>query len=176
MSLRHSFSIAAASLIFASALSAQGFTVGPIYAGPRIWTGNLNGSTAIGVQAEKGLTEAGKYGSGIISGGVGIDWYSWSYSYPGGKYEYSVVPIQAFSNYHFKVKSQPKLDPYAGLALVYSVVSSTVTGVSSASASASGMDLAGQFGARWFFTDKFAAQAQAGFGYGTLSVGATWKF
>lgn len=178
---RHPFaSVAAfvvlASLSAASAVSAQGFATGAIYAGPRIWTGNLNGATAIGVQAEKGLTAPGKYGPGVISAGLGVDWYSWDFSYPGGKYEYSVVPIQAFSNYHFVVKSQPKLDPYAGLALVYSVVNATVTGLGSASASASGTDIAGQVGARWFFTEKFAAQGQLGFGYGTLSVGATWKF
>ncbi|MBX9854759.1 MAG: hypothetical protein K2Y26_04505 [Gemmatimonadaceae bacterium] len=155
---------------------AQGFATGAVYAGPRIWTGNLNGATAIGVQAEKGLTAPGKYGPGVISAGIGVDWYSWDFTYPGGKYEYSVVPIQAFSNYHFAVKSQPKLDPYAGLALVYSVVNATVTGLGSASASASGTDIAGQVGARWFFTEKFAAQGQLGFGYGTLSVGATWKF
>ena len=176
MSLRFMISIAAAAVLGTQTASAQGFTTGAIYAGPRIWTGNLNGATAIGVQAEKGLTAPGKYGSGIISGGVGVDWYSWDFSYPGGKYEYSVIPIQAFSNYHFTVKSQPKLDPYAGLALVYSVVSTSVTGVATGGASASSADFAGQLGARWFFSEKFAAQAQAGFGYGTLSVGATWKF
>lgn len=159
-----------------SVAQSQGFVTGAIYAGPRIWTGNLNGATAIGVQAEKGLTAPGKYGPGVISAGLGVDWYSWDFTYPGGRYEYTVVPIQAFSNYHFVVKSQPKLDPYAGLALVYSVVNATVTGVGSASASASGTDIAGQVGARWFFTEKFAAQGQLGFGYGTLSVGATWKF
>lgn len=159
-----------------SVAQSQGFVTGAIYAGPRIWTGNLNGATAIGVQAEKGLTAPGKYGPGVISAGLGVDWYAWDFTYPGGRYEYTVVPIQAFSNYHFVVKSQPKLDPYAGLALVYSVVNATVTGVGSASASASGTDIAGQVGARWFFTEKFAAQGQLGFGYGTLSVGATWKF
>lgn len=165
-----------AGLLTATPAHSQGFVTDAIYAGPRIWTGNLNGATAIGVQAEKGLTAPGKYGPGVISAGLGVDWYSWDFSYPGGKYEYSVVPIQAFSNYHFVVKSQPKLDPYAGLALVYSVVNATVTGLGSASASASGTDIAGQVGARWFFTEKFAAQGQLGFGYGTLSVGATWKF
>ncbi|MBL0890969.1 MAG: hypothetical protein IBJ19_10175 [Gemmatimonadaceae bacterium] len=164
------------SLPAATALQAQGFATGAIYAGPRIWTGNLNGATAIGVQAEKGLTAPGKYGPGVISAGHGVDWYSWDFTYPGGKYEYSVVPIQAFSNYHSGIKTQPNAEPYAELAMEYSVVNATVTGIGSASASASGTDLAGQVGARWFFTEKFAAQGQLGFGYGTLSVGATWKF
>jgi hypothetical protein len=160
----------------ATPLFGQGYEVGPVYAGPRIFTGNLNGATAIGVQAEKGITKPGAYGTGSISAGAGIDHYSWNAAYPGGKYEYSVTPIQLFSNYHFKIASQPKLDPYAGLALVYSIVSASYTGIASASASANNTDFAGQFGARWFFNDKLAAQAQAGFGYGTLSLGATWRF
>lgn len=157
-------------------LAAQGFETGPIYAGPRIWTGNLNGATAIGVQAEKGFTAPGKYGTGIIAGGVGVDRYAWSTTFPGGEYEYSVVPIQVFGNYHFKVASQPKLDPYAGLAFVYSIVSASYSGIGTASASSSGSDIAGQVGARYFLTDKFAVQGQLGFGYGTLSAGATWRF
>lgn len=175
-SLTLAISLSTIGTVFAAAAEAQGFTDGPIYAGPRIWTGNLNGATAVGVQAEKGFTAPGKYGSGIISGGVGIDRYSWSSTFPGGKYEYSVVPIQVFSNYHFKVTSQPKLDPYAGLALVYQIVSASFTGLGTADASSSGTDIAGQVGARYFLTEKFAVQGQLGFGYGTLSLGATWRF
>src|SRR6185295_19051600 len=48
------------------------FTTGPFYAGPRIWIGNLNGAVAFGGQIEKGFTPAGKYGPGIISGGLGL--------------------------------------------------------------------------------------------------------
>lgn len=157
-------------------VAAQGFTAGPIYAGPRVWLGNLNGATAIGVQAEKGFTQPGKYGSGIIAFGAGVDHYSWDWGYPGGSYEYSVTPIQVFSNYHFKVATQPKLDPYAGLALVYSVVSASYTGIGSTSASNSTTDIAGHVGARYFLSGKFAVQGQVGFGYGTLSLGATWRF
>ena len=160
----------------ASVLPAQGFQTGTTYAGPRLWTGNLNGATAIGVQAERGLTAPGEFGPGVISGGVGIDWYSWDFAYPGGRYEYSVVPLQAFSNYHFPVASLPKLDPYVGLALVYSVVSASTTGIAAGSANASSADIAGQAGARWFVTEKLAVQGQVGFGYGTLSLGATWRF
>lgn len=167
---------AALSMLSASILAGQSFQANTTYAGPRMWTGNLNGATAIGVQAERGLTEAGAYGPGIITGGVGLDWYSWDFTFPGGQYEYSVIPIQAFSNYHFPVASLPKLDPYVGLALVYSVVSASTTGIASGSANANSADIAGQAGARWFVTDKFAVQGQLGFGYGTLSMGATWRF
>ena len=153
------------------------FDVGPFYAGPRIWLGNLNGAVAIGGQIEKGFTPAGKYGPGIIAGGVGIDYYKWDFDYTFGKYNYSVIPIQIFSNYHFVIESNKKLDPYAGLALVYSVVNASWEG-SGVAATADGnyTDIAGQAGVRYFLTEKMAVQGQIGFGYGTLGIGATWKF
>ncbi len=157
-------------------LEAQSFSSGPVYAGPRIWIGNLNGATSIGVQAERGFTQPGKYGPGIISFGAGIDHYSWDWNYVGGKYDYSVTPIEVFSNYHFRIGTQPRLDPYAGLALVYSVVSASYSGAGIASTSSSSSDIAGHVGARYFLSDKVAVQAQLGFGYGTMSLGATWRF
>ncbi|HUQ82290.1 MAG TPA: hypothetical protein VM076_14155 [Gemmatimonadaceae bacterium] len=153
------------------------FSVGPFYAGPRIWLGNLNGAVAIGGQIEKGFTPAGKYGPGIIGGGVGIDYYKWDNDYSFGQYNYSVIPIQIFGNYHFVIESNKKLDPYAGLAFVYSIVNASWEG-SGAAATADGnyTDIAGQAGVRYFLTEKMAVQGQIGFGYGTLGIGATWKF
>jgi hypothetical protein len=160
------------------AAEAPTFRTGEIYAGPRLWLGNLNGSFAIGVQAERGFTQPEQYGPGIIAGGVGIDYYSWSYSYqPFGEYSYSVVPIQVFGNYHFIVASMPKLDPYLGLALVYSIVNASWSGSGvAAGADASSLAFAGQGGARYFVSDKLAIQGQVGFGYGTLGLGAAWRF
>jgi outer membrane protein W len=153
------------------------FESGPFYAGPRVWIGNLNGAIAFGGQIERGFTKAGQYGPGIIAGGAGIDYYSWSNDFAFGDYKYSVIPLQIFSNYHFVIESNKKLDPYAGIALVYSLVNASWEG-SGVAASADGnyMDFAGQAGLRYFLTDKVALQGQIGFGYGTLGLGATWKF
>ena len=153
------------------------FQSGPFYAGPRVWVGNLNGAIAIGGQIERGFTQAGAYGPGIIGGGVGIDYYTWDFDYSVGNYKYSVIPLQVFSNYHVVVESNKKLDPYVGLALVYSIVNATGEGSGvAASAEASGLAFAGQAGLRYFLNDKIALQGQVGFGYGTLGLGATWKF
>jgi len=155
------------------------FQTGSTYAGPRVWLGNLNGAVAIGGQVERGITRANDYGPGIISGGVGVDWYTWSYSYPlVGKYSYTVVPIQAFSNYHFAIASNPKIDPYLGLSLVYSVVSASWSGngVGQTGAQASSLGFAGQGGVRYFISPAFAVSGQVGFGYGTLGVGTSWRF
>lgn len=154
------------------------FQVGPFYAGPRVWLGNLNGAVAFGGQIEKGFTKPGQYGPGIIGGGAGIDWYSWSYDFPIGSYKYSVIPLQVFGNYHFVVSSNRKIDPYVGLAFVYSIVNASWNGTGFDPGSADGnyTDFAGQAGLRYFFKDNLALQGQIGFGYGTLGIGATWKF
>lgn len=155
------------------------FVPGPFYAGPRVWIGNLNGAVAIGGQVEKGFTQPGAYGPGIIGGGVGIDWYSWSYDYPLGlgEYKYSVIPLQVIGNYHFVIANQKKLDPYVGLAFVYSIVSASWSGgIDPGTADANYTDFAGQAGLRYFLKENIALQGQIGFGYGTLGLGATWKF
>lgn len=153
------------------------FTSGPLYAGPRVWLGNLNGAIAFGGQIERGFTKPGAYGPGIIAGGVGVDYYSWSNDYGAvGSYRYSVVPLQLFGNYHFTIESNKKLDPYLGVALVYSAVSASWSGSGvAASAAASSTAFAGQAGVRYFMSDRLALQGQLGFGYGTLGFGATWK-
>jgi hypothetical protein len=108
--------LAAAAIATAQEPVLGAFRTGELYAGPRVWLGNLNGAMAVGGQVERGLTQPQQYGPGIVSGGVGVDYYSWSQDYALlGKYSYSVIPIQVFSNYHFRIGSQPKLDPYLGM-------------------------------------------------------------
>lgn len=160
------------------ATATRQFQTGPYYAGPRVWLGNLNGAVAIGGQVERGFTQAGAYGPGIIAGGVGIDYYSWDQRFPGGRYSYSVVPFQLFGNYHFVVEGNRKLDPYLGLALVYSHVNASWSGAGAggSTGAGSGVDIAGQGGVRYFVTDRAAVQAQVGFGYGTLGLGGAWRF
>jgi hypothetical protein len=183
--MKHTLTAAAVLLALAGSAAAQesetvlgAFKTGSMYAGPRVWLGNLNGGVAIGGQIEKGLTQAKQYGPGIISGGVGVDYYSWSQDYALlGEYSYSVIPIQAFSNYHFPIASNSKLDPYLGLSLVYSIVNSSWDGSGvAADADASSLGFAGQGGVRYFLSDAFAVQGQVGFGYGTLSLGTSWRF
>jgi hypothetical protein len=169
------------SLVTTSALAQEArapqFQTDAFYAGPRVWLGNLHGAIAVGGQIERGFTKAGAYGPGVIAGGIGVDYYSWSFDYPVGSYSYSVIPIQVFANYHFVIEKNPKFDPYLGMALVYSAVSASWEGAGvAASADGSGTTFAGQAGLRYFMSEKFALQGQLGFGYGTLGVGATWRF
>ena len=57
--------------VLAAPASAQ-FRTQTNYAGPRVWVGNLNGAVAIGGQIERGFTNPGDYGPGVIAGGGGV--------------------------------------------------------------------------------------------------------
>jgi hypothetical protein len=167
----------ALALAFAAPAAAQQFDAGLLYAGPRVWVGNLNGTVAFGGQLERGFTKPGDVGPGIIAAGAGIDFYRWSSDLTVGRYSYSVVPIQLFGNYHFLIAANRRFDPYVGLALVYQVVSASWDGpgTGGATSSGSGAVFAGQAGLRYFMSPRFAFQGQVGFGYGTLGLGATMR-
>jgi outer membrane protein W len=82
-----------------------------------------------------------------------------------------------FSNYHFVVANNRKFDPYLGLAFVYSIVNASWSGgTDPGAADGNYTDIAAQAGLRYFLKDNVALQGQIGFGYGTLGLGATWKF
>jgi hypothetical protein len=170
------------STAFAQRDSQRGFTPGSTHIGPRVWVGNLDGSVAFGGQIERAFTKPGEYGLGIIAGGLGVDYYHWSYRYrlsgDDVGYDYTVVPIELFGNYHFVIKDSPKIDPYVGLALVYE--NYTAKDVSSfhqtASAQGSASEFVAQVGARYFVTSTMAFNAQAGLGYGSLGIGLSWKY
>lgn len=170
-----------ASAVLAPAAQAQQFKTDTWYGGPRIWIGGLNGALAIGGQIEKGFTKPGAQGSGIIAGGVGLDYYSYSSNFVGYGWKFSVIPVSVFGAYHFAVESNKKLDPYLGIALVYSIYSSSYTSPSGTtttltSPNSSSLGFAGYGGLRYFLSDNFALNGQLGFGYGTLGVGVVWKF
>jgi hypothetical protein len=150
----------------------EGFTVGPLYAGARIWLGGLAGGTlAFGGMIEKGIKKPGEMGPGIVSVGAGVDYYSFNNAFFG----YSYIPITAFGNYNFVIKDNKKLSPYVGLGLGYMLINASARGVGNFLAEASYLYVAGQLGARYFVSDKLALQAQAGFGIGALSIGATFR-
>lgn len=96
------------------------------------------------------------------SGGYGTDVWEYNYLMFGGR-----------GNYHFATSE--KFDPYVGATLVYNSVSvsdesSTVTDVS-----AGGILAGAQIGANYYFSPKFGAWAEVGYGIGLFNVGITLK-
>lgn len=179
------------SLLSVGSIEAQGglpsgFSTGSTHVGPRIWIGNLNGATAFGGQIERAFTKPGDYGPGVIGFGGGVDYYTWSYRYQlSGEqvgWDYTAIPIEVFSNYHFVIDGNKKLDPYLGIALVYETLSvkehsSQQYGFGpEGTPTASAAVFVAQAGARYFLTNNMAINGQVGLGYGSLGVGLSWKF
>ncbi len=99
-----------------------------------------------------------------------------------GKWSYNYIVISARGAYHF-LENNKNIDAYAGAGLGYDIVSSSVTwndptyqqfaGRYSASGSMFFFDVF--LGGRYYFSPKFAAQAEVGYGVGFLRIGLAYK-
>ncbi|MBK5721451.1 hypothetical protein JGH11_11260 [Dysgonomonas sp. Marseille-P4677] len=91
------------------------------------------------------------------------------------KYKYSDFVIGARGALHYQLVN--KLDTYVGLALGYDVVSGSASGsYEGYSASASGIYFGAFLGARYYFTDKFAAMTELGYDIAVFKIGVAYKF
>lgn len=91
------------------------------------------------------------------------------------KYKYTDFIIGVRGALHYQLVD--KLDTYAGLALGYDIVSGSTSGAYDGySASASGIDFGAFLGARYYFTDNFAAMAELGYDIAIFKIGVAYKF
>jgi hypothetical protein len=160
--------IAALSLI-PTRSSAQ-FMNGKMLLGPHIGLSGVGGQPTFGANFEVGVTEPGKAGPGIIGISGRVDY--WSYSFDSYD-KYTWITVGAFANYHF-ILDDKKWDLFAGLGLGYQNVSWSYSGPTTglaASSWGSGIWIAGNAGARYFFSPGLAARALVGFGLTTLVLG-----
>jgi len=165
-------------LLLQSPVSAQ-YTVEKHYAGPSIGLSFLGSTFQIGGNYEYALNveSFGKIGVG------GIFRY-WGYSdayYYGGKWSYTNILIGAQGNYHFEIKGNTRLDPYAGLVLAYDGGSVSYSGPAGTYATPShgGLWFGFQGGMRYFVNPNLAITGRVGFGtlsYGALEFGVDFKF
>ncbi len=113
-----------------------------------------------------------------VGGYVGYGSSEYKYSIGGlseFKYKYSDFIIGARGALHYQLVD--KLDTYAGLALGYDIVSGSTSGAYDGySASASGIDFGAFIGARYYFTDSFAAMTELGYDIAIFKIGVAYKF
>lgn len=96
------------------------------------------------------------------------------------RWKYSYITIGARGSYHFLQIPNEKLDVYGGAGLGYNIVSATYDGPANlqgfaAGASGSYLFFGIHAGARYYFSPKFAAYAELGYGLGFLNVGIALK-
>jgi len=175
--------VAAAAFAATSVAGAQkggtpSFSLGYTDIGPTVGVGGLNGASAsFGGRFEHAIKALPDMGNGILGIQVAADYYSWSASSVGFSSSIKYIPIGVTGNYHFKVESEPKFDPFVGLGLGYNVVSCSYTGAfgSGNCGYSSGIYFIGRAGARYFFSPKMAAYGDLGAGGATLNLGLMFK-
>ena len=104
----------------------------------------------------------------VLPGNTGV--YSWKYSY---------ITIAARGSYHPPLDIK-NTDLYGGLGLGYTIVSSKYegpaqTGLIIAGASGSYLFWGIHAGGRYYFSTKFSAYAELGYGLGILNLGISMK-
>jgi hypothetical protein len=158
-------------------ISAQ-YSVNNHYAGPSIGLSFLGSTFQLG-----GNYEYGMYIENIGNVGIGGVFRYWGYSenFYGGKWSYTNILFGAQGNYHFKIKENGQLDPYAGIVLAYDGGSIRYSGPGGIfpTPSPGGFWLGFQGGLRYFIQPNLALTGRVGFGtlsYGALEVGVDWKF
>ena len=138
------------------------------------------GMSGVGSTAEYGLNGEVAYNEHIGIGGWLDTWsYGQSFGSAVGNYDWNVryIALAGTGAYHFTIKSNPRLDPFAGAALGYYIVSSSTNapGAGSYSGSASRMFLGGYGGIRYSFKPSLSGVARVGFGSSYLTLGVDYR-
>ena len=130
----------------------------------------LSASFEVGVK--DGIIDKGSIGvGGLIAYGA----HKWEYA--GWGWKYSNLIIGARGTFHYPLVK--KLDTYTGLVLGYNIVTAKEFGTNPIydySSQASGLAYAWFVGARYYFTEKFAAVGELGVGITYLNLGIALKF
>lgn len=158
------------------------FENGSNYLGAHVGLSGVGSALTLGLDYERGITNAGEVGPGIIGIGGIFDYFSYGtndfgYSDVGN---WTYVDFGVTGMYHF-VLGNKKWDPFVGLVLGYEVASWSWKGNYSYlntyyTPSAGGFILGGSAGIRYFLNNNWALQARVGFGFYILAVGVDYKF
>jgi len=146
------------------------------YAGAHIGLSGVGSALTLGLDYERGVTDIGQAGPGIIGIGGLFDYYHWSEDQFGYGGSWTYIDLGVSGMYHF-VLDDRKWDPFLGLVLGYEIATWSWSGVSyTSNPTAGGFTLGGSAGIRYFFNDNWAAQARVGFGFYLFAVGVDYKF
>ena len=152
----------------------EGFTPGHVDLGPVIGVGGIGDATiSIGGRFEFAFLQLPNFPDGILSIAAAVDHYSYDFSIPGFSYGFSYTPIGATVNFHYRLKDNPKLDPFAGFGFGNYIVTtpSNCPGCSYNS----GVYPIARAGIRYFWQPNLAFYADAGSGAGALHLGVMLK-
>ncbi|MCC6928081.1 MAG: hypothetical protein IT359_03720 [Gemmatimonadaceae bacterium] len=146
------------------------FSPGYMDLGPTVGLGGIGeAGMAFGGRFERAIKRLPDLGNGTIGIQASVDIWNYNNRYVGTDYDFRYLNIGVTANYHFDVKSNPKLDPFFGLGLGNSSVSTDWAGDYS-----SGIYFIGRAGLRYFMKPRLALYGDVGAGASTLNVGVTF--
>lgn len=134
------------------------------------------GFPPVSISYEQGVADE-IFDKGVIGVLGYLGYSSYKYDYLGWGYKYSNIIIGAGGLFHYPLVD--KLDTYAGILLGYNIASASEFGTPTGwdyNATSGGFVFSGFIGARYYFTDSFAAFAQVGYGVAYLTFGVSFKF
>jgi hypothetical protein len=152
---------------------AANFSMGYTDIGPVVGLGGIGSASAsFGGRFEHAIKPLPDLGNGTLGIEAAFDYYSYSAGFFSLKY----IPIGVTANYHFKL-DEPKIDPFIGAGLGYSVATCSYSGSVNSGCGSYGSALyfIGRVGARYFFAPKMSLYADAGAGGAALNVGLMFK-
>jgi hypothetical protein len=168
------YGIAVAGIAAAVPLGAQ--TTGQIFQlgytdiGPVVGIGGIGGAgLSFGGRFERAIKTLPNLGDGTLGIEGSVDYWSYNDRFINIDYGFRYIAFGGTANYHFKVKTNPKVDPFLGLGLGFNSVSSDYVSASS------GVYFIGRAGIRYFYKPKLALYADAGAGASTLNFGLMFK-
>lgn len=148
------------------------------------WYGYGYGATslpAISLSLEKGITDLENIGPLSIGGIVGFKHASYAWNSSFSDFSWNDIIIAARGAIHYDLFKVSKLDTYGGVALgvrleSYSYYTYTLLGnYEKAHTNYTHGLFALYVGGRYFFSDKFAAFGELGYGLGYLTLGLSFK-
>ena len=146
------------------------FAPGYMDVGPTIGLGGIGAAgVAFGGRFERAIKRLPDLGNGTVGIEASVDMWNYSDRLVGTDYDFRYLNIGVTANYHFEVKNNPKLDPFLGLGLGNSSVSTEFTGSYS-----SGVYFIGRAGLRYFMKPRLALYTDVGAGASTINAGVTF--
>ncbi len=167
-----SFLVALAAAVPAAAQSSPAGFFKPGYTdvGPTLGLGNIGSAgISIGGRFERAIKRLPDLGNGTLGIQASIDTWNYGDTFGALDYDFRYIAFGGTANYHFDVKGNPKIDPFLGLGLGFSTVSTDFVGDYS-----SGLYFIGRAGIRYFYKPRMALYADAGAGAASLNVGLTF--
>lgn len=146
--------------------------------GSTLYTGSYYTSTVppLSVSFEQGVKD-NIFDKGVLGVGGYLGYSSYKYKIMDWGYKYSDIIIGARGVFHYPLLA--KLDTYTGLMLGYEILTNKEFGDwgdgSPYKAASGGIAWSWYVGGRYYFTDKFAAMAELGYGISYLTLGVSIK-